>query len=77
MQHEMKPTSVSTNAAHFSNNTDQFGFDAELHQSGKNKAPLFHFHDFYEFAIYLGNRHATGCWTRNTRSISATLCAVI
>lgn len=58
MQHEMKPPAASANAAHFSNNTDQFGFDAELHQSGKNKAPLFHFHDFYEFAIYLGKEPA-------------------
>ena len=48
----------SGNAAHFSNNTDQFGFDAELHQRGKNKADLFHFHDFYEFVIYLGERPA-------------------
>lgn len=41
-------------ATHYSNNTDRFGFDSELHQSGTNKIPQFHYHDFYEFVIYLG-----------------------
>ena len=51
-------SSLPSNASHFSNNTDQFGFDAELHQHGKNKAPMFHFHDFYEYVIYLGREPA-------------------
>jgi len=58
MSQELNMPGLSGNAAHFSNNTDQFGFDAELHQSGHNKAPLLHFHDFYEFNIYLGKEPA-------------------
>ncbi len=58
MSQNLNPTAYPSDAAHFSNNTDQFGFDAELHQTGKNKAPLFHFHDFYEFVIYLGKEPA-------------------
>lgn len=48
----------SKTARHFSNNTKQFSFDAELYQSGKNKVPFMHFHDFYEFSIYLGKKPA-------------------
>ena len=58
MPQELNTSAFPSDAAHFSNNTDQFGFDAELHQSGKNKADLFHFHDFYEFVIYLGEEPA-------------------
>ena len=58
MPQELNVSAFPSDAAHFSNNTDQFGFDAELHQSGKNKAPLLHFHDFYEFVIYLGKEPA-------------------
>jgi len=58
MPQEMSIPGFSGEASHFSNNTDQFGFDAELHRSGHNKAPQLHFHDFYEFNIYLGKEPA-------------------
>ncbi len=58
MPQELDLSAYSGDASHFSNNTDQFGFDAELHKSGENKAPMFHFHDFYEFNIYLGKEPA-------------------
>ena len=53
-----KQIPLSKTAKHFSNNTRQFSFDAELYQSGKNKVPFMHFHDFYEFSIYLGKKPA-------------------
>ncbi len=58
MSQNMNLSPFSGTASHFSNNTERFGFDAELHQSGKNKAPMFHFHDFYEYVIYLGKEPA-------------------
>lgn len=58
MPQDLNHPTLSGNASHFSNNTDRFGFDAELHQDGKNKAPMLHFHDFYEYVIYLGKEPA-------------------
>ena len=42
------------NAVRFSNNTDQYGYDAVFHQTGPNPASFLHIHDFFEFVIYLG-----------------------
>ena len=41
------------NAVRFSNNTDQYGYDAVFHQTGPNLASFLHIHDFFEFVIYL------------------------
>lgn len=41
------------NAVRFSNNTDQYGYDAVFHQTGPNPASFLHIHDFFEFVIYL------------------------
>lgn len=48
----------SVAATQYANSTNQFSFDAELHESGRNKANLLHFHDFYEVTIYLGKESA-------------------
>ena len=42
------------NAVRFSNNTDQYWYDAVFHQTGPNPASFLHIHDFFEFVIYLG-----------------------
>lgn len=42
------------NAVRFSNNSDQYGYDAVFYQSGQNIAGFLHIHDFFEFVIYLG-----------------------
>ena len=54
MGHFLQNSEAMGNAARFSNNTDQYGYDAAFHREGPNLAAFLHVHDFFEFVVYLG-----------------------
>ena len=58
MAHIRGNLKFSKAATQFINNTNRFSFDAELYQHGPNKVNMLHFHDFYEFTVYLGKEPA-------------------
>ena len=55
----MLPTSKRLSSLQLRSAVDQDEYDIALHQSGSNSAYFLHYHDYYEFVIYLGAFPAT------------------